>query len=394
VQPRSTTTSSEPAPLHGRILQLDGLRGGAILLVLIWHYIAVDAQPVRRSLAARALFFLRLDWSGVDLFFVLSGFLIGGILLDVRDSPTYFKAFYARRFFRIIPVYAVVCVLFAAASAAGAERWWGTGGAFLFSHPPPWYAFVFFLQNIFVAVRGTFDPLVVGVMWSLAIEEQFYLTLPLLVRLLPRERLLPVLLALVGIVPIARSIGFFTLPHGGLFAYAMMPFRADALLLGVIAAALVRDPKAWEMLQQRREGIKVAAGLLGAVLLGFMLRGWYTHEAAPICTAGYTLIALFYVCILLLAVTRGEGRLSALLRARWLRSLGGIAYGTYLFHVAVQGICFGVIFGHEPRITSWAELATEALSAAITIAIANLSWTLFEKRMVSLGHRFAFAPPP
>ena len=394
MQPRSTATSLEPAPLHGRILQLDGLRGVAILLVLLRHYIAVDAQPARHSLVARALFFLRLSWSGVDLFFVLSGFLIGGILVDARGSPAYFKAFYARRFFRIVPVYAVVCVIFAAASAAGAERWWGTGGAFLFSRPPPWYAFVFFLQNVFVAVRGTFDPLAVGVMWSLAIEEQFYLTLPLLVRLLPRERLLPVLLALVGLVPVARSIGFYTLPHGGLFAYTMMPFRADALLMGVIAAVLVRDPKAWEMLQQRRRGIKVVAGLLGGVLLGFMVRGWYTHDAAAICTAGYTLIALFYVCILLLAVTRGEGRLSVLLRARWLRSLGGIAYGTYLFHVAVQGICFGVIFGHEPRITSWAELGTAALAAAITIAIARLSWNLFEKRMVSLGHGFAYAPTP
>ena len=87
---------------QGRIPELDGLRGMAILLVLVGHYFAVPGTGAASLLNG---YWFRLGWTGVDLFFVLSGFLIGGILLDVRDSPNYFKTFYARRFFRIIPLY-------------------------------------------------------------------------------------------------------------------------------------------------------------------------------------------------------------------------------------------------------------------------------------------------
>src|SRR5580700_8324906 len=86
----------------GRILELDGLRGIAILIVMVGHYFAVPGAGITSFLDG---YWFRLGWTGVDLFFVISGFLIGGILLDVRDSPRYFKTFYIRRFFRIIPLY-------------------------------------------------------------------------------------------------------------------------------------------------------------------------------------------------------------------------------------------------------------------------------------------------
>ena len=95
-----------PLNLSGRIPELDGIRGIAIRMVLIAHFFLVVSRP--GSGLAYALVPLRLDWSGVDLFFVLSGFLIGGILLDARESSNYFRVFYTRRFFRIVPIYAVL----------------------------------------------------------------------------------------------------------------------------------------------------------------------------------------------------------------------------------------------------------------------------------------------
>src|SRR4051794_33765891 len=95
----------------GRVLELDGIRGTAILLVLYWHLVVCTVNPTQGSALYYLMALSRLTWSGVDLFFVLSGFLIGGILLDGRESSNYFKVFYVRRFYRILPLYFVVlCV--------------------------------------------------------------------------------------------------------------------------------------------------------------------------------------------------------------------------------------------------------------------------------------------
>jgi peptidoglycan/LPS O-acetylase OafA/YrhL len=376
----------------GRILELDGLRGVAILLVLVWHYIAVLAKVPHRSRVAYGVATLRLTWSGVDLFFVLSGFLIGGILLDSRRSPRYFATFYRRRFFRIVPLYAALCVLFAIAVVSGGARW-GAAGHYLFANPLPWYAFPLFLQNAFIAHRGNFDPLALGVTWSLAIEEQFYLTLPLLVRFLPPRRLLGVLVAIVATAPVLRAVAFYCLPHGGVTAYVATPMRADSLLAGVLSAILVRSPRAWEALLRRRKSIKVAVGFLAAGALCAMLLGHSNHDSAVISIVGYTWLALLYALVLLLAVSGPSGRLSRLLRARWLRALGEIAFGTYLLHIAMVGICFGVIFGSEPQLTNVAELGVILLALVLTIGVAQTSWALFEKRMVRIGQRATYGEP-
>src|SRR2546425_646800 len=100
--------------LSGRIPELDGLRGVAIGSVLIWHYFVLPTVAAPGTPLSYARVFGGLTWSGVDLFFVLSGFLIGGILLDARQATNYFQVFYTRRFFRIVPIYAAILLLFPA----------------------------------------------------------------------------------------------------------------------------------------------------------------------------------------------------------------------------------------------------------------------------------------
>jgi peptidoglycan/LPS O-acetylase OafA/YrhL len=384
-----TKTGAEPR----RIPELDGLRGLAILFVLSWHYLAIHVQAPRRSVLALMLLPLRLAWSGVDLFFVLSGFLIGGILVDARRSPNYFATFYRRRFFRIVPLYAALSLAFWACILLGAQRWNGTVGHALFANPIPWYAFPLFLQNAFVAYRGTFEPLATGVMWSLAIEEQFYLTFPFLVRYLSPRQLPRVLVGIMAVAPILRCLAVYGLPHGGVAAYVLTPMRADSLAAGALAAILVRSDEARAALVRHRAALRAAVGVLLLGAAGFILRRWTTHESPAMCIIGYSWLCWLYVLVLLLAVTGPDGRLAGLLRARWLRSLGEIAFGAYLIHVAALCVCFGVFLGREPTIENVQQLAVTLVAATVTIVLARASWVLFERRMVRIGQRYAYAAP-
>ena len=159
-----------------RIPELDGIRGIAIGMVVLYHYFFLTVVTIPGSTWAYVLAGGRLAWTGVDLFFVLSGFLIGGILIDARESSNYFKVFYARRFYRILPLYAVWFVgvqLMVLAIRFGIAT---KSGWFLEDRLLP-YPYALFLQNFWMADANTVGGPTSGGTWSLAIEEQFYLTL-------------------------------------------------------------------------------------------------------------------------------------------------------------------------------------------------------------------------
>ena len=217
-----------------RIPALDGLRGIAILLVLLFH--GLYNNHVDSKLVSIFLSLGRLSWSGVDLFLVLSGFLIGGILLDAKDSPRYFTTFYLRRAYRILPIYGVVVGIYSLRylPVSVLHSWAGSAAI-------PFGAYPTFTQNFWMASRGTFGPVSMAVTWSLAVEEQFYLTAPLIVRRLSRKRLVYMLAAIVFLAPILRVLLVFTFHQDCLAAYVLMPCRADALCLGMLSAILVRD---------------------------------------------------------------------------------------------------------------------------------------------------------
>lgn len=214
-----------------RVPALDGVRGLAISLVL-WCHAMPGGLPNHPRLAW-VVKLGRFSWSGVDLFFVLSGFLIGGILLDAAASPAYFKTFYIRRAYRILPPYALLLAI-----ALLVER----GFAWL----PP---YLFFLQNFWMAAKGYFGIPLLGVTWSLAVEEQFYLSLPLLIRYTPRRVLGGVLGLVVLCAPLLRSLAFHSFAGRALAAYVLMPCRADALCSGVLIALAYRTPSLWSKVE-------------------------------------------------------------------------------------------------------------------------------------------------
>jgi peptidoglycan/LPS O-acetylase OafA/YrhL len=368
----------------GRVPELDGLRGLAILLVVAWHYVAAPLQSVPAPLAQLAWRSLRLAWSGVDLFFVLSGFLIGGILLDRRAAPRYFQAFYARRFCRILPLYFLVLgsfyLLRAAAPAFVASPALGQ----LFSDPLPAWSYATFTQNLVMVHEHTFGPIGLAITWSLAIEEQFYLVLPLMVRFIP-PGWLPAVLAAVGLAaPVWRVLAG---PSGYFATIVLTPCRADSLLLGVLCAWALRQERWRQAIQGSRPALYGILAVFLPVLAGLCLFRHYGFEGSPVL---FSILAVLYGAALLLAVTEGHGPVTWLCRRRWLRALGGRAYCVYLIHQTINGLAHALMLGRPPGFSTPAEIATTVTAGAVTLALAEVSWRLFEKPLIAWGHAVSY----
>jgi len=388
-----TMSHSEKGRFERRIPELDGIRGVAILTVVCFHYFKIPssdgAWPAKVCNAI-----LSFGWSGVDLFFVLSGFLIGGILIDNRHAQNYFKTFYIRRICRIFPLYYLWLALYYLLPYLLPPGFLGvpplSHGVLYF----PKLGYVFFLQNFYRTGVSNFDGLWMGMTWSLAIEEQFYLFLPALLWFaLPRKPFVW-LIILILLVPVLRVVLF--LFYSSLFIQFLLPSRADTLLIGVLCAYLVRQKSVRYRLGQN---IKMLYALLVPLSLGMgyliSLGYGYSHmkviNSFEMTTYGFTLIALFYACLLLIAIVDKTSVVARWLRIPLLRHFGVIAYGIYLFHTVIRQIALQSIFGYD---TSQATILSQnLLSVAAFFAtwlVAMLSWRFFEGPIVRWGHSFRY----
>ena len=178
----SLATSASESSQRPRIPELDGLRGLAAIGVVIAHYFG----EVPHGFSV-----FTVGWVGVDIFFVLSGFLIGSIILEQHGQPGFFKDFYRRRFARIVPIYTAVCVLTLAAAALSVGHPWSDT-----PFSPGVYAA--FGANIVMGISNTPGDVWLRPTWTLDVEEQFYLLLPIVICVTPRKLLLP-LVVLCGV---------------------------------------------------------------------------------------------------------------------------------------------------------------------------------------------------
>jgi peptidoglycan/LPS O-acetylase OafA/YrhL len=358
-----------------RIPELDGVRGCAVGLVLIFHLVVgpIEAPPATFWSYMQAAG--RLTWSGVDLFFVLSGFLIGGILIDSRDSPNYFRAFYARRFFRIVPLYMVILGI-----ALIAKR--GT----IDEHIPTFSYFIF-LQNFWMARFNTLGWLLAAT-WSLAVEEQFYLTLPSVVRFVDRLHLICILAAAIFAAPCLRILCFLLWPQHEVVTYAITPCRGDTLLLGVLGAIAMRDMRGRRWIENN--------GLILLVLLlvsgvGVALLTFVPPHGFIMVSVGYPLLAGFYLLLILYVISQPQSWLGHAMRLTALRWLGSLAYGVYLVHQMVAIFVFRLIWHSTAlHLHSVANVGAMTLALLLTLAVCQLSWAYFEKPLLHLGHRFRY----
>jgi peptidoglycan/LPS O-acetylase OafA/YrhL len=365
--------------LGKRVPELDGVRGAAVLLILIFHWVGLECNSPLLPQRLKAL--LAFGWSGVVLFFVLSGFLIGGILLDEKGADDYFKTFYTRRFWRILPLYGAVCLWSVAVfhSRLSTHAW-------LFQGKVPWYAYLTFGQNFWMAKLCAMNSTQIDGTWSLAIEEQFYLAMPFVIRVVSRKSLHYLLCAGILLAPVIRLALWLTLDPAirSTAIYLLTPCRMDALLLGVLAACAVRNPAYWDWMVGHKQILGAASAALAiGILLSASQMGWNTF----VCISyGYTLIALFYLSVLLLAVTQ-SGVVSHLFKFRPLTELGIMAYGLYLFQGPVLGLVHGLFGRSSPQLTSPSAIGITLLSGLLLLCLARLSWLCFEKPLLLFGQK-------
>ena len=363
-----------------RIPALDGLRGVAILMVLMSHHIFGFGLRTNSRILSATLIAGKLSWSGVDLFFVLSGFLIGGILLDAKYSPHYFKTFYIRRACRIFPLYFLV-----------------TGSILLIRHffapvlhespisSMPTIAYLTLTQNLWVR-HGAIGALVPT--WSLCVEEQFYLTIPMAVRFLHRRQLVWMLASIVILAPMLRLL-LSPLGHGDLLCYETTPCRADALSLGVLAAVFVRNPVLWRSLTRHRAWLRTGLFIL---FLGIVYMTWrrYSPFLPPMNTLGLSWMAMFYAFLLLAVISSSRSLVGRLLCSRPLKRLGMLAYCTYLLHFMFRNAGWWVFANLIGSSETWNRILGGLLGLVATLVAASLSWRFFEKPILKLGHKFQY----
>jgi peptidoglycan/LPS O-acetylase OafA/YrhL len=331
-----------------RIPQLDGLRGIAILMVFLFHALQV---PV--------------FWSGVDLFFVLSGYLITGILLRLKEQKAggvsgLSRSFYVRRACRILPPFIgflAVLTLF-----------------FPVPWPRIWYWYAFFDANFASATHhDVVTPMVP--LWSLAVEEQFYFVWPWIVLSASSKTLKRIALGIVLTAPVLRAI-FAPAFSSRWPIYALTPFRADTLAFGALIALLTQEDTAWcDRNHRRGVWLTSAAGAIFVMLSALHSFRWHANTLL-FNTLGYSLIVAIFGGALVYVLGSQGGIVYSILSTKPLRYLGLTSYTFYLYH-------WGVLILLEQRVHT--SLLVVPLSFAITGAIAAISWHFFESPILRMS---------
>lgn len=384
-EPVESAPAAKPANAEIRVPALDGVRGVAILLVLILHATKFQPQGWGDQLLSRLA---TSGWCGVDLFFVLSGFLITGILYDSKGSSRYFRNFYMRRVLRIFPLYYGMLAFFfialplvhRAPQAVAGEEWW----------------YWLYLSNYSIALRqGGFTHAELGVSWSLAIEEQFYIVWPAVVWLLGRAGLMRLCIAsVVAAVALRTALVLAGVP--GVVNYVLTPTRIDSLVIGAIAALLVRGPGG---LAAARPVARVALWGGGALVAAMLVYqgGQLDQNLWMTQTIGFTVLAAFFGGVVVLAAGAKGGAAHWVLTSALLCTLGKFSYAIYLTHTPVIRAANRLFPAEKYPTLLGSQLPGQmvfyVLAIGACMAVGWLSWHVFEKHFLKLKRLFPRGHP-
>jgi peptidoglycan/LPS O-acetylase OafA/YrhL len=386
----SAPRASDLSDSTKRVPVLDGVRGLAVLTVAIFHFSILAHTPHTNWLDDAVYKVTSSGWMGVDLFLVLSGFLITGILYDTKYGQGYLRKFYARRVLRIFPVYygfllfmLSVTLVFSLDGPAVPS----------FTDDYGWYAV--FLANVHVALDNAHGPdlPVTAILWSVSVEEQFYLVWPAIVLLLNRRMLIPVCVAAVVTAFVARLI-MSNETHNVWLGYTLMPTRMDALAIGALIALLAREPGS---LRQLARWAPVAGILMLAAVITLGIDFDSMYPFAPrIRTYGFTVIALMFGALIVTAVSvQATSPLSRFFSHEVMRALGRHSYAMYVVHYAVGYYIFSQVNIADKFLTIGGshvlgQSVFVLVALAATFAVSWISWQLLETPFLRLKRYFAY----
>jgi len=352
---------------------LDGLRGIAILLVVFYHNFGFVKQS----------FF---GWLGVDLFFVLSGFLITGILLKELDQPNFLRNFYMRRVLRIFPLYylTLFLFLFVVAPLTKDRIVWD------YYQEHQFYLWTY-LQNWLYIFHEPGQAQALNHYWSLAVEEQFYIFWPLVMLVLrkPKYLLVFISLLLLGVILFRFGLWFYKIEN--LSYYNLYTFtRIDGICIGCIVALLMHMNNNFI---QRHTALIV---LIFAVInfLFYFLNSFYAFSFPYIGLVGYTTFAMLFGLLLQEAVTGKTKIINWILNLSFLKFFGRISYGFYIFHWPVYLLMNSYLL---PVITTnknspVAQVSISIIAALVAILISLISRRYFEAYFLNMKEKFTIPP--
>jgi peptidoglycan/LPS O-acetylase OafA/YrhL len=359
------------------IAALDGVRGFAVILVFVYHaacFASMQASFAATQSPIQALFhrIAMRGRVGVDLFFVLSGFLITGILLRAKDAENYYRGFYARRALRVFPLYYLV--LFESVLA----------------HRPPikdQFWFWFNLSNLPTAFNPDLMPYL-GHYWSLAIEEQFYLIWPAMVRRSDEKTLIRICLGVIAACFTLRNFPIVLAWNERWpdFVYRLTPFRIDALCAGALLAILVHRGVD---LSRFRGYLRIAAIAGGIVMIAALFTG--TSYQLPV-RLGYTGTVLCFSAVIALALNPSS-LTAKIFRNRFLRRMGLYSYCFYLIHLAILSHAWALYSRLHAMHLAFANeelnrMALDCVAFAVTCGICAVSYKFFESPILNLKRFF------
>lgn len=359
------------AAKEGRIVALDGIRGLMTILVLISHFFA----EIANGLPA-----LGFGWYAVNMFFVLSGFLIGRLIIEKKDHTNFFSVFIMRRICRTVPSYIVsVLLIFTLLWLFRSEAWTQFRIEF------PLWSYLTFTQNIFMATTNDVGVYWLAPTWTLALEEQLYILLPLVFFLLPSWLWLPTFLLIAAIAVALQILVFGAGLANANWGLVVLPTRGDVLVLGVVAAILFKHHSA----SLARYDLTLRA-LPIALLSATAVAGIVDPEERRVFNIFGPLFVSVAFASFLLAIARGAPE-ACRFEGPILSFFGHVSYCVYLTHLAVLGLMHGLVFGLKPSLGSPEQLALTIAALLVSVFVGWVMTRFMEERLTNYGRTWKWS---
>jgi peptidoglycan/LPS O-acetylase OafA/YrhL len=362
----SATPAAEP-----RIVALDGLRGLMTIMVVISHFFA----EVPHGFSGFSF-----GWIAVEMFFVLSGYLVGRLILEKMDRANFVVVFYVRRVCRTLPVYFFCVVLVFALFTVFSDRTWADPETAF-----PLWSYLTFFQNFYMVSTDTIGAHWLSPTWTLTVEEHFYLVAPAVFFFVPRHRLIAVFSCAIAVSVFYRYLVFGLELFPRTAGLCLLPGVANGLLCGLIAAILIKT----EGIDWKRYDLILRAGPLAALIITIALHAIGDDKAA-IFHIWSGLVVSIGCAMYILAIVRGspEGKR---LEHPFYCFFGTNSYSIYLTHLTVLGLMHGLLLNTTPDISTATQMAVTIAALPVSAFIGWLFTQIVEHPITNYGRTWKWS---